>query len=105
MILISSPFLPTNPKKIYTEDQIGNYEDAEWIIRIHYDDNYGMSTSTDYKYRGATDRANNYMTNKVAKWKRENSPKQPTSYEKILYYIPKEYAKKNGYPETYCQRY
>ena len=90
--------------KNYSEDEMGQHPQAEWVLRIYYQ-KYGLSSSEQIDYTGSTERSKNAMNIIVDHWNSQHPDMPVTKYERILSYIPKSYAKENGYPLVYSQRY
>jgi len=90
--------------KNYSEDEMGQYQNSEWVLRIYYQ-KHGLTSSEQIEYTGSTEQSENAMKVIVNHWNSEHPEMPVTKSERILSYIPKSYAKKNGYPLVYSQRY
>jgi hypothetical protein len=82
---------------IVSEDEIGICTESEWILRIEYINQYGTKLQKDTKFKGPTKDANIALNKEANEWNNKNPLTPYISCEKLLYWIPKDYAKEHHY--------
>jgi len=107
LLLIYGVMISPDARPIPSDSVIGNCKDAEWSIVINYDES-GYRKSKSYSFKGDTEDSDKAIMEIATKWMLENCKNDRIEYistEKILCWIPENYAVKNNYPMELTKRF